>query len=182
MVDIGAYGSQSDGGIFRHKLDEEANNIYCPSGFVDSQDQNNGSWRDEETPLQSVGRLAANHASRNIYSLRDTLAEYFTSAAGRVPWQEEATVHMNIILLEDVGVSLSFGTCSTTVASACVSMIVDSWLLCPSCASSTIIGEFSWELGSNELLELIELTTDGGRLVTIKAEVEAVGVSLDVVV
>lgn len=61
--------------------------LYCPSGFVDGDD-NLGSWRDEVTPLQSVGRVGANRSSRLLADMRDKLKDYFISPAGFVPWQE----------------------------------------------------------------------------------------------
>nr|CAI5859983.1 unnamed protein product [Callosobruchus analis] len=61
-------------------------NIYCPPGFVDTDDLD-GAWREEQAPLLSVGRLGANTATRYLYNLRDNLANYFVSPMGRVPWQ-----------------------------------------------------------------------------------------------
>lgn len=72
------------------ELDNEENNVYCPVGFVDADDQNNGAWRDEEAPLKSVGRLGANVSTKNLYYQRDILANYFISPTGKIPWQEEA--------------------------------------------------------------------------------------------
>lgn len=63
--------------------------FYCPKQFVDS-DTTQGTWRDEVDPLNSVGRLAANRTSRNVYLVRDELARYFSSRQGEVPWQYEA--------------------------------------------------------------------------------------------
>jgi hypothetical protein len=62
---------------------------YCPPGFVDTEDQENGAWRQEVQPLQAVGRLATNYATRQAYLLRDRLASYFDSPNGQVPWQVE---------------------------------------------------------------------------------------------
>nr|CAI5859287.1 unnamed protein product [Callosobruchus analis] len=61
-------------------------NIYCPPGFVDTDDLD-GAWREEQAPLLSVGRLGANTATRYLYNLRDNLANYLVSPMGRVPWQ-----------------------------------------------------------------------------------------------
>jgi hypothetical protein len=62
---------------------------YCPPGFVDTEDRENGVWRQEVQPLQAVGRLAANNATRQAYLLRERLASYFHSPSGQVPWQVE---------------------------------------------------------------------------------------------
>jgi hypothetical protein len=62
---------------------------YCPPGFVDTEDQENGAWRQEVQPLQAVGRLATNYATRQAYLLRDRLASYFDSPNRQVPWQVE---------------------------------------------------------------------------------------------
>ncbi|KAK5648773.1 hypothetical protein RI129_003665 [Pyrocoelia pectoralis] len=61
-------------------------NMYCPPGYVDSGEKENGFWREEETPLRSVGRIGANIARRDT---RDILADYFMSENGRVLWQDE---------------------------------------------------------------------------------------------
>lgn len=63
---------------------EEEHNVYCPVGFVDTDDKKNGGWRYEQTPLQSVGRLGANVSHRNLCDIRDILAEYFISTTGQV--------------------------------------------------------------------------------------------------
>lgn len=61
---------------------------YCPPGYVDENDENNGGWRNEiDAPLPSVGRLSSNNASRLTILARNTLATYFASAEGEVPWQ-----------------------------------------------------------------------------------------------
>ncbi|GLV33233.1 hypothetical protein CBL_08401 [Carabus blaptoides fortunei] len=57
---------------------------YCPPGYVDSNDSDNGTWRQEIANLQSVGRLSCNNSSRNLYSVRDNLASYFVSDSGEV--------------------------------------------------------------------------------------------------
>lgn len=62
---------------------------YCPPGYVDSNDEDNGNWRLEiDRPLQSVGRLSSNNSSKDVYLIRDKLADYFMSH-GRVAWQNE---------------------------------------------------------------------------------------------
>ncbi|KAF2890824.1 hypothetical protein ILUMI_15349 [Ignelater luminosus] len=62
------------------------NSIYCPNNYTDCGEENNGAWRDELTPLESVGKMSANVSSRELYNLRDTLVEFFTDN-GSVPWQ-----------------------------------------------------------------------------------------------
>jgi hypothetical protein len=57
---------------------------YCPRGYVDSGDIDDGLWRQESENLRSVGRLAAKHASTKVYKIRDTLAQYFVLQQGRV--------------------------------------------------------------------------------------------------
>ncbi|KAJ8945780.1 hypothetical protein NQ314_009049 [Rhamnusium bicolor] len=61
--------------------------IYCPPNFVDAEGEENGGWRAEQEPLQSVGRLGANVTKRVIYCIRDALSEYFISDKGEVSWQ-----------------------------------------------------------------------------------------------
>jgi hypothetical protein len=39
------------------------NTIYCPQGYTDSNDEENGLWRTEAEPFQSVGRLSSKHAT-----------------------------------------------------------------------------------------------------------------------
>lgn len=39
-------------------------------------------------PLQSVGRLSANRASKLLYSMRDKLKEYFMMPCGKTPWHD----------------------------------------------------------------------------------------------
>lgn len=71
-------------------------NLYCPSNFVDTDGEQNGGWRDDQVPLQSVGRLGANVAKRYVYDIRDNLSNYFTSNEGSVSWQENIlSAHLN---------------------------------------------------------------------------------------
>ncbi|XP_044254905.1 uncharacterized protein LOC123005289 [Tribolium madens] len=64
-------------------------NIYCPSGYVDVDDKDNGQWRSEIKPLPSVGRVSTNTATRLCYHIRDLVCEYFSSNVGALPWQNE---------------------------------------------------------------------------------------------
>lgn len=67
-----------------------AEHMYCPPNFVDSNDAEDGHWRSEVVSgMKDLGRVGANRATQESYNLRDTLASYFTSAAGEVPWQNE---------------------------------------------------------------------------------------------
>lgn len=63
--------------------------MYCPPGYVDSNNDENGAWRLEQTPLNSVGRLSSNVAKRAVYENRDILANYLVSEKGQVPWQNK---------------------------------------------------------------------------------------------
>ncbi|XP_050505859.1 uncharacterized protein LOC126884104 [Diabrotica virgifera virgifera] len=63
---------------------------YCPPGYVDCGDEENAVWRREiDEPLQSVGRVSANNASRVNIESRNTMTDYFVSPQGEVPWQLE---------------------------------------------------------------------------------------------
>lgn len=64
-----------------------SNSKYCPQGFADQGDEDNGNWRAEARSLNSVGRVSSNLSARETYAIRDKLAEYFVSAEGSVPWQ-----------------------------------------------------------------------------------------------
>jgi hypothetical protein len=70
-------------------LKEGCCKLYCPSGYVDTDDENNGQWRSESQPLTSVGRLSTNTATRVCYQIRDLICKYFSSNVGAVPWQNE---------------------------------------------------------------------------------------------
>ncbi|KAL1516596.1 hypothetical protein ABEB36_000491 [Hypothenemus hampei] len=54
---------------------------YCPTSFVDGENEDNGQWRQEvPQPLQSI-RLRAGNARHNLYYLRDELARYLNEEA-----------------------------------------------------------------------------------------------------
>jgi hypothetical protein len=69
---------------------EEDRRLYCPAGYVDENDEDNGAWRnagrsDAFLPL----RASTSHScSRTAKTMRDNLAMYF-SGIGSVPWQTE---------------------------------------------------------------------------------------------
>ena len=66
--------------------------MYCPPGYVDYEDQPNGSWREEvseTSALRDIGKMGSNMYSNTAKQMRDNLANYFVSEAGRVPWQNE---------------------------------------------------------------------------------------------
>jgi hypothetical protein len=58
------------------------NTIYCPQGYTYSNYEENGLWRTEAEPLQSVGTLSSNHVTRIVYRIRDTFANYFPLPVG----------------------------------------------------------------------------------------------------
>lgn len=66
---------------------------YCPTGFADYVDQEGrlqeGLWRGENAELRALGRVRGNNPSRLALKIRDTLADYFVSQQGMVPWQED---------------------------------------------------------------------------------------------
>jgi hypothetical protein len=70
-------------------LKEGCCKLYCPSGYVDTDDENNGQWRSESQPLTSVGRLSTNTVTRGCYQIRDLICKYFSSNVGAAPWQNE---------------------------------------------------------------------------------------------
>lgn len=64
---------------------------YCPTGFVDWEDDNghmhDGEWRQWSDKLRSVSRVGSNNASQKIQAQRNILAEYFLSPLGAIPNQ-----------------------------------------------------------------------------------------------
>lgn len=68
------------------------NRRYCPNNFVDIESQNgeirNGEWRNETLEERANLRpTRAHRATREAYNQRDSLANYFLTPAGEVPWQ-----------------------------------------------------------------------------------------------
>lgn len=66
----------------------ELHSQYCPPEYMDNAGETDGIWRLEGPILQSVGRIGANVAKREIYKLRDNLAQYFVTE-GQVTWQNK---------------------------------------------------------------------------------------------
>ena len=68
---------------------------YATATDVDSNDLENGSWR-EEQPLGNMrdinNRIISNRASELAIKQREYLGKYFSSEKGHVLWQEE---HIN---------------------------------------------------------------------------------------
>lgn len=66
---------------------------YCPPRFVDYYYDNGnivqGSWRDKEIPgsVTRLNRVGPNCAATIAMKQQDTIAAYFTSKQGEVPWQ-----------------------------------------------------------------------------------------------
>jgi hypothetical protein len=71
-------------------------NYYNPPGFTDQDDCDNGDWRREIEMLKSVGRLSSNHSTMRSVQVRETLANYFCSPYGGVPWQNERIYGINL--------------------------------------------------------------------------------------
>lgn len=65
-----------------------AQSTYCPPGYVDTMDEENGLWRSEITNLSSIGRVGANTSTRSLFELRDQVADYFCNE-GKVTFQHE---------------------------------------------------------------------------------------------
>ncbi|OXA39154.1 protein ANTAGONIST OF LIKE HETEROCHROMATIN PROTEIN 1 [Folsomia candida] len=61
---------------------------YCPAGFVDTGDEDNGEWRQEEhsLALRNLTRLSSNMHSAAAREMRDSFAEYFVNE-GAVEWR-----------------------------------------------------------------------------------------------
>ena len=73
-------------------LQTENRPTYCPSGFVDCDNNGRlteGSWRIglEDGGLTPISRSASNNYTNKAKDLRDKLAQYFVSPTGAVSWQ-----------------------------------------------------------------------------------------------
>ena len=68
--------------------------MYCPPGFIDSEDGDGnvicGSWREEQGSsggLSPVRQAGSNHHSRIAAMTRDNFFTYFNSTQGELSWQ-----------------------------------------------------------------------------------------------
>ena len=63
---------------------------YIPPGFVDTNDEENGLWRQDfhSTSLKSMHAIGPNAHSRAAKAMRDQTADYFMKE-GQVSWQFE---------------------------------------------------------------------------------------------
>ena len=63
--------------------------VYCPTGFIDSEDRNGniveGAGREEPAAqgLEPVGRMGSNWYSQTAAGIRDTFKDYFSSQQGK---------------------------------------------------------------------------------------------------
>ena len=75
--------------------------VYCPLGYVDAEDGcgsvTQGSWKQDTSPagLQHLHQLGGNQYTTSAYSIRDTFADYYRTAAGEVHWQYENICRTN---------------------------------------------------------------------------------------
>ena len=76
--------------ILHNFLREKAQQDYTPPGSLDEEDDDGnvvpGTWRDE-VPLPSLPRDKRKNASEYAKNLRNSLADYFNTKCGSVPWQ-----------------------------------------------------------------------------------------------
>ena len=76
-------------------LQTETRAVYCPSGFVDGDNNGRiteGSWRDasEDGGLTPISQSASDNYTNKARELRDQLAQYFVSPNEAVSWQANA--------------------------------------------------------------------------------------------
>lgn len=66
---------------------------YCPTGFADFVDKTGtvqpATWREEGKSLKSVARVSSINPTNVAKQQRDTLADFFSSPADFVPWQDD---------------------------------------------------------------------------------------------
>jgi len=81
--------------MHRELAEPASSRVYCPSNFVDSEDDagfvNPGDWRTlvrNEDCISNLN-LGSNNYSQSAARVRMEFERFFTSAAGRVSWQEE---------------------------------------------------------------------------------------------
>ncbi|XP_065067590.1 putative nuclease HARBI1 [Rhopilema esculentum] len=75
-------------------LRQTENAVYCPNGFVDSEDSSGqilpGEWRrlaSDGMGLQNIQRVRGSRHTANATAIRNALKQYLCSEAGSVPWQ-----------------------------------------------------------------------------------------------
>jgi len=61
--------------------------FYTPPGFVDSEDMDNGQWRNENFKLAQVPRQGSRNATTSANNMRDNFCRCFNSDVGIVEWQ-----------------------------------------------------------------------------------------------
>lgn len=74
----------------RDEAEQPPRRLYVPPNFVDREDADGvlhpGRWR-EEGGLEGMDPLPPQFVIQNAVNMRDTLAEYFLTPEGELPWQ-----------------------------------------------------------------------------------------------
>lgn len=70
------------------------NTLYCPSSFIDTEQADGsiipGTWRNEHSiGVECIRPTTVHRSTVQAYKQRDTIADYFLTPAGEVPWQNE---------------------------------------------------------------------------------------------
>lgn len=65
---------------------------YTPVGYVDTDDTNNGQWRNEGIELGPMEHQGARNSAVEAKLMRENFCSYFNSPVGKLPWQD---VHIN---------------------------------------------------------------------------------------
>ena len=80
---------------FLMSTESTGRSTYCPPGFTDNEtglSLQSGTWRQENLPnegLISISHTGSNNYAKSAKDVRDIYKDYFSSAAGAVPWQYE---------------------------------------------------------------------------------------------